>query len=189
MPARNNTKSVPIYQLKVTLEHSKPPIWRRIQVRADITLYKLHQTLQIAMGWTNSHLHQFIVGGVYYGEPNQDFDFEVVNEKRTRLHQIVRGMRAKFVYEYDFGDSWEHDIVVEKVLEPAATTHYPRCLMGRRSCPPEDVGGIWGYSHFLDAIQHAEHPEHDDYREWIGGDFDPEAFDLEAVNQELQQIR
>jgi Plasmid pRiA4b ORF-3-like protein len=189
MPTRNSTPPMPIYQLKVALKHSKPPIWRRIQVRAAITLYTLHQILQIAMGWTNSHLHQFIVGGVSYGEPDREFDVEVVNEKRTRLHQIVRGVRAKFVYEYDFGDSWEHDIVVEKVLAPEAPMHYPRCLTGRRSCPPEDVGGIWGYRHFLDAIQHAEHPAHDDYREWIGGDFDPEAFDLEAVNQALQQIR
>ena len=98
-------------------------------------------------------------------------------------------MKAKFVYEYDFGDSWDHDIVVEKALEPEAKTQYPRCITGRRSCPPEDVGGVWGYSHFLDAIQHEDHPEHDDYREWIGGDFDPEAFDLEEVNQELKQIR
>ena len=189
MPVPHITQPVQIYQLKVTLKYSKPPIWRRIQVRSDITLYKLHQILQIAMGWTNSHLHQFIVGGVYYGEPHPDFDFEVINEKRTRLHQIVRGVKAKFAYEYDFGDSWDHDIVVEKVLEPEAKTRYPRCLTGRRNCPPEDVGGIWGYSHFLDAIQHEVHPEHDDYREWIGGDFDPEAFDLEAVHQELQHIR
>jgi hypothetical protein len=97
MAARKNTQPVPIYQLKVTLKHSKPPIWRRIQVRADITLYKLHQILQIAMGWTNSHLHQFIVGGVYYGEPHPDFGFEVINEKRTRLNQIIRGVKAKFV--------------------------------------------------------------------------------------------
>jgi hypothetical protein len=85
--------------------------------------------------------------------------------------------------------SWEHDIVVEKVCEPEAKTQYPRCITGRRSCPPEDVGGLWGYSHFLDAIQHEDHPEHDDYREWIGDDFDPEAFDLEAGNQELQHLR
>ena len=81
MPAPNITQPVPIYQLKVTLTHSKPPIWRRIQVRPDITLYKLHQILQIVMGWTNSHLHQFIVGGVYYGEPHPDFGFEVINER------------------------------------------------------------------------------------------------------------
>lgn len=189
MPTPNITQPALIYQLKVTLKHSKAPIWRRIQVRSDITLYKLHQILQIVMGWTNSHLHQFIVSGIYYGEPDLDFDCEVINEKRTRLNQIVRGVKVKFVYEYDFGDSWDHDIVVEKVLEPEAKTHYLRCITGRRSCPPEDVGGIWGYSHFLDAIQHEDHPEHDDYREWIGGDFDPEVFDLEAVNQELKHIR
>ena len=189
MPTRNTPQSVPIYQLKVTLKQSKPPIWRRLQVKADITLYTLHQILQIAMGWTNAHLHQFIVGGVAYGEPDRECDLEVVNEKRTRLQQIVRGVRAKFVYEYDFGDSWEHDIVVEKVFALEAQTCYPRCLTGRRSCPPEDVGGIWGYRHFLDAIQHAEHPEHEDYREWIGGDFDPEAFDLAAIMRLRVRVR
>ena len=101
MPAKN---PVSIYQLKVTLKHSKPPIWRRIQVRSDTTLYKFHHILQIAMGWTNSHLHQFIADGVYYGEPDPDFDFAVVNEKRTRLNQIMSDLKDKCIYEYDFGD-------------------------------------------------------------------------------------
>ncbi len=125
MPAKN---PVSIYQLKVTLKHSKPPIWRRIQVKSDTTLSKFHHILQIAMGWTNSHLHQFIADGVYYGEPDPDYGFEMVNEKRTRLNQIVRGVKDKCVYEYDFGDGWDHEIVLEKVLAPEAKTRYPCCI-------------------------------------------------------------
>ncbi len=186
MPAKQNAS---IYQLKVTLKHSKPPIWRRIQVKEDATLYKLHQTIQVAMGWTNSHLHQFIADGVYYGELDTDVGFDVVSEDRTRLNKIVSAVKNKFVYEYDFGDGWVHEIVVEKILEPEAKTRYPRCITGKRNCPPEDVGGVWGYSGFLEAIQDKDHPEHEEYLEWIGDSFDPESFDLEEVNQELKQIR
>jgi hypothetical protein len=186
MPAKN---PVSIYQLKVTLKDIRPPIWRRIQVKEDTTLYKLHQIIQLAMGWTNSHLHQFIADGVYYGEPHPDFGFEVVNEKRTRLNQIMSNLKDKFVYEYDFGDSWEHEIVLENILEPETKTRYPRCIKGKRNCPPEDVGGVWGYSNFLEAIHNKDHPEHEEYLEWIGDSFDPEEFCLEDVNQELKQKR
>lgn len=179
----------PIYQLKVTLRHSKPPIWRRLQVRSDTTLYKLHHILQIAMGWTNSHLHQFIAYGVYYGEPDPYLEMDVVSERRTRLHQIVSDVKDKFLYEYDFGDGWEHEIVLEEILAPEPKVRYPRCLKGKRACPPEDVGGVWGYDEFLDAIQNEDHPEHATYCEWIGDTFDPEAFDVEEVNEVLKQIR
>jgi len=178
-----------IYQLKVTLKHSKPPIWRRIHVKAHTTLYKLHQIIQIAMGWTNSHLHQFIADGVYYGEPHPDFGFEVVSERRVRLHQIASDVREKFIYEYDFGDGWEHEIVVEKLLAPEPKVRYPRCIKGKRNCPPEDVGGVWGYADFLEAIEQADHPEHEAYLEWIGGSFDPEEFDSDMVNAGLRQVR
>ena len=187
MPAKQRDSS--IYQLKVTLKHSKPPIWRRIQVKEDTTLYQLHQTIQIAMGWTNSHLHQFIANEVYYGEPHPDFGFEVKSERRTRLNQIASEVKDKFIYEYDFGDGWEHEIVVEEIMEPASRQRYPRCIKGKRSGPPEDVGGVWGYDNFLEAIQNEEHPEHEEYLEWIGGSFDPEAFDCAEVNEELKQIR
>ncbi len=141
------------------------------------------------MGWTNSHLHQFIADGVYYGEPDPDFGFEVVNEKRTRLNQIMSDLKDKCIYEYDFGDGWDHEMVLEKVLAPEEKTRYPCCIKGKRHCPPEDVGGVWGYSNFLEALQQTEHPEHEEYLEWIGDSFDPEAFALEDVNQELQHIR
>ena len=179
MPSQKSAPSV--YQLKVTLKHSKPPIWRRLQVTADTTLYELHIVLQVAMGWTDSHLHQFIAHGQYYSDPL--FELDVIDESRARLSQLVTGIKDKFIYEYDFGDSWEHEILVEKVLTPEAKTHYPRCVKGKRACPPEDCGGVWGYEDFLEAIQDHDHPVHEDLLEWIGGEFDPEAFDVDEVNQ------
>jgi hypothetical protein len=178
-----------IYQLKVTLRGIKPPIWRRLQVRGDTTLDQLHEIFQVAMGWTDSHLHQFVVRSVCFGEPYPEEGFDVIDERRVRLEQIVQRAKDKFVYEYDFGDGWRHETVVEKLLDPEVGTVYPRCLAGRRHGPPEDVGGIGGYHHFLEAMGDAEHPEHDTYLEWIGGPFDPEAFDLTKVNQDLRQIR
>ena len=188
MPKKSNP-STPIYQLKVTLRGSKPPIWRRVQVRSDLTLYKLHQVLQLAMGWTNSHLHQFIAEGVYSGERDHDFDMDIVSERRTRLNQIVQEPKDRFIYEYDFGDGWEHDVVLEEVRAPEPRVRYPRCIKGRRNGPPEDVGGIGGYADFLEAIRNEDHPEHEEYLAWIGGEFDPEAFDLAETNEALEQIR
>ena len=187
MPVKKQPDS--IYQLKVTLNKSKPPIWRRIQVNSDITLYKLHQILQVVMGWFNVHLHQFIIRGKYYGIPDPDDpDFEIKNEKRVKLNQIVSRVGDKFIYEYDFGDGWEHIILLEKVLQPEAGVHYPICLKGKRACPPEDCGGIWGYNDLLEAIQDPAHPEHEDMLEWLGGSFDPEEFDLDEVNEKLKTI-
>jgi hypothetical protein len=189
MPAKKTTTTSMIYQLKITIKDSKPPIWRRIQVKDDTTLYKLHQIIQIAMGWMNSHLHQFIAGGVYYGEPDPEYGFDMVNEKRSRLQEIVCHVKDKCLYEYDFGDGWEHEILLEKILEPEAKTRYPCCLTGKRQCPPEDIGGVWGYMTFLEAIGDPDHPEHDEYLEWVEDAFDPEVFDVAAVNRELKQIR
>ncbi len=181
-----------IYQLKVTLKHSKPPIWRRLQVPGDISLAKLHHILQIAMGWSDYHLHQFEVSGAYYGVPDPDYKsmgFDMRDEKRLKLNQAAPAEKFKFRYEYDFGDSWEHEIVVEKILSPEAGLHYPRCLTGKRACPPEDVGGVWGYDSFLEAIKDPGHPEHEEMLEWVGGDFDPEVFGLEEINEALGRVR
>ena len=181
-----------IFQIKVTLRESKPPICRRIQVWEDTRLDKLHLILQEVMGWANSHLHQFIIGGSYYGEPHPDYDewgAEMRDEKRVRLRQIVTGEKFKFIYEYDFGDSWEHELLVEKILPPESGVYYPRCIKGKRAGPPEDVGGVWGYQSFLAAIRDPKHPQHEELLEWIGGKFDPEAFDLEAINQALYRLR
>ena len=186
MPAKKADDS-PVYQLKITLQGSKPPIWRRIQVRGSTTLAKLHAILQIVMGWTDSHLHQFIVGDVYYGIPDPDWGDEVKSERRVKLGHIVARVNDRLVYEYDFGDSWAHTIVVEQVLVPEPGTTYPVCLTGKRACPPEDVGGIWGYAEFLEAIRDPRHPEHATMLQWVGGHFDPQAFDVAAVNRAFKQ--
>ena len=180
-----------IYRMKVTLEDSKPPIWRRLLVRSDITLADLHRIIQVAMGWSDYHLHQFIVQGTYFGEPHPAYadDLDMHDEQEVTLRQIVAGEGFKFCYEYDFGDGWEHQVLVEKILPPEPDQRYPLCIKGRRACPPEDVGGVWGYLGFLEAIQDPDHPEHEEYLEWIGGEFDPEAFDLDAVNGKLRSLR
>jgi hypothetical protein len=191
MPAAKGkeAKPGPIYQLKITLRGSKPPIWRRVQVSGDITLYKLHQVIQVAMGWTDSHLHQFTAGGIDYGESAPEWGMEVKSERRAHLNQVAPAEKARFTYEYDFGDSWDHEILVEKIVPPEPGVHYPTCLTGKRACPPEDVGGIWGYEGFLESLRDPKHPEHDEYLEWVGGEFDPEAFDCAGVNAVLQQLR
>jgi hypothetical protein len=183
-----------IYQLKVTLRDSKPPIWRRIQVPGSITLLKLHRVLQVVMGWEDYHLHQYIVDGVYYGTRDPEFELpgmEMENERGVKLYQIAPDVGSRFVYEYDFGDGWQHQIVVEKLLPPIAGNDgkYPRCIAGKRACPPEDVGGVWGYGDFLKVIRNPAHPDRDGMLEWAGGDFDPEEFDLEDINNALKKVR
>ena len=178
-----------VFQIKVTLDNSSPPIWRRILVPGNATLEKLHDILQVAMGWTDSHLHQFIVGQTYYGEPHPEYGTEMRDEGRVKLSQIVAGAGFRFRYEYDFGDSWLHTLTVEKILPPEPGRQYPVCIEGKLACPPEDVGGMWGYYHFLEAIRDPEHPEHEDYLEWIGDDFDPEELDLDETNRILRRLR
>ena len=105
------------------------------------------------------------------------------------LSKVVKtGRKVRFIYEYDFGDSWQHEIVLEKTLEPEPGITYPRCIEGERACPPEDVGGIWGYAEFLDAISDPNHEDHDERVEWVGGEFDPEKFSVDKVNKELGEL-
>jgi len=189
MPRAKQPSAFAVYQLKVTLRDSKPPIWRRIQVTSDTRLSTLHRVLQVVMGWEGAHLHQFMAHGMYYGTPHPDFGFEVKNEKNVSLHQVVSEVKDKLIYEYDFGDSWEHELLVEKILPLEGGKHYPICLTGKRACPPEDCGGIWGYASFLEAIRDPEHPDHDEMVEWVGGEFDPDAFDLAEINRELQSLK
>lgn len=177
------------YQMKVTLEDIKPPIWRRIQVTSATSLYRFHKILQTVMGWSESHLHQFIIDEMHYGEPSPDYGFKMKNEKTVKLSHVVSGENTKFYYEYDFGDSWYHKILVEKILPLEPDKHYPVCLKGKRACPPEDCGGISGYYDFLKAIQDPNNPEHEHMLEWVGGSFDPEAFDLDEINRKLREIR
>lgn len=175
-----------VHQLRVTLLESDPPIWRRIQVPSTLTLAKLHRVLQAAMGWKESHLHQFHVGDERFGDPVPGLDLR--DARRVKLLQIAPAVGDVLIYEYDFGDSWEHEIVVEEIRDEGGK---PRalCLEGARACPPEDCGGVWGYENLLDALADPEHPEHEDMVEWMGGEWDPEAFDRDEVNRALRGIR
>lgn len=189
MAPRKSATAQTVYQLKITLEDAKPPIWRRVQVRDTATLQQLHQIIQLAMGWTDSHLHQFMIQGVEYGQPLPEYDFNVRNERTVKLNQLVTGEKFKFRYTYDMGDCWDHQILVEKILPPEADRRYPICLTGKRACPPEDCGGVWGYAEFVAAIQDSAHPDHEQMLEWIGGHFDPNEFDLDEVNEQLSVIK
>jgi hypothetical protein len=182
-----------IYQFKITLLGLKPPVWRRIQV-SDGTLDDLHEHIQTAMGWNNSHLHHFVIRGHRYGDPELlDDGFEDEDELRdstqTELSVLLAKARksTKVGYEYDFGDSWEHEVLFEECVPAEPGVRYPRCIEGARACPPEDVGGVWGYAEFLEAIHNPKHEEHVGMLEWIGGKFDPEKFSAVAATKEMRR--
>ncbi|MHB1326243.1 MAG: IS1096 element passenger TnpR family protein [Thermoleophilia bacterium] len=186
-PAKPNGVST-VYQLKIILKGSKPPIWRRIQT-PDTTLDRLSDYILTAMGWIGGHLHGFRARNQFYGVPDPEWGTQdMIDESTVRLSDIVSPRQKKFSYEYDFGDGWEHEALVEKVLEAEPGAVYPVCLTGRRACPPEDVGGIYGYYDFLEAIGDPGNPDHDDLLEWTGGEFDPVAFDLEETNEALKDV-
>jgi len=179
-----------LFQFRITLKEVKPPVWRRIQVK-DCTLDKLHEHIQTSMGWTNSHLHQFKIGDQLYGDPmllyenweKMDYD----DSTNTKLSDIVprSETRFRFEYEYDFGDGWEHDVLLEGCLRAEKGARYPICLEGERACPPEDVGGGWGYANYLQAIADPEHERHEELLGW-SGPFDPEAFDAGAATKRMR---
>jgi len=216
-------RTTSIYQIRVTLNGSKPPIWRKLVVPSDLVLGELHEVIQIAMGWTNSHLHQFRLRdkslkpgpqemarlfqkGVWddeflgrmrgervfvakvtsWGDPSE---LEGEDEDAFTLGEVCPKVKSKLIYEYDFGDGWEHIIEVQKIVEPELGVEYPVCLGGKKACPPEDCGGIYGYYHMLDVVADPDHEEHDDLVEWLGNDFDHDAFDLEEVNAILAEWR
>jgi len=175
--------SEPILSLKITLRGIRPRIWRRLVMPAASSLGDLHFAIQAAMGWDTSHLHVFKVGREHYGDP--EFVDEVSDEERLTLAAVRRSGINRFLYTYDFGDDWEHDVLIEKRAprpDPAAPEV---CVAGARKCPPEDCGGVFGYYDLLDALADPGHPGHAERLEWLEGAFDPEAFDLDAVNRRL----
>jgi hypothetical protein len=180
-----------LYQLKVTLRDIHPPVWRRLAVWEDTTLAQLHRVLQIVVGWEDYHLHQFVIGRRVYSVPDPDDDLyerRVIDESRVRLREVVPRVGTPFEYLYDFGDSWRHDLLLEAMVLPDPEAGYPRCLAGERSAPPEDAGGPSGYADYVEAMTDPGHEEHENMLQWRGP-FDPEAFSLTTVNQQLQEKR
>lgn len=181
-----------IIQLKITLAHTKPPIWRRILVDRNATFLELHYIIQIAMGWSNSHLFEFQFGDYRVGEVDHEFDDfgmgELLEASETTLDQMITGITSKFIYEYDFGDSWIHKIVVEKYLPRDKSAEYPLCIAGKLNCPPEDCGGIPGFYNLLEIIADKKHPERKETLQWLGGSYDPAHFDKDAVNKILKTL-
>ncbi len=174
-----------IYQLKVSLDHVAPPVWRRLLVPADVTLPNLHRILQIAMGWYDCHLHAFRTGEAAYLEPDPDAGMPLEgerDERRVRLGALLKRPRQSLKYEYDFGDGWEHTILLEKILEPEPGAAYPVCTAAKRACPPEDCGGPYGYMDLLEILADRKHPRHKELRDWTGGDFDAEAVYIADIN-------
>jgi len=165
-----------IYQLKVTLADVRPEVWRRVQVPGGYTLDRVHKVIQHAMGWQGYHLHSFEVDGVQYGEPDPDGELALRDELDVRLDAVAQ-KGGRLLYTYDFGDWWEHDVLVEDVFAAEPDEHYPLCVDGASACPPEDVGGAFGYSELLTALADPGHPRHDEVRRWVGPRFDPGAFD------------
>jgi Plasmid pRiA4b ORF-3-like protein len=188
---RKSDGPAPIYQIKVGLRGSKPPVWRRLEVPADISLARLHSIIQVAFDWYDCHMHVFETPYGEFGVADAELGHRA--ERPVNLEQVAPDVRSKIRYTYDFGDDWVHDILVEKVLDRDEAVGYPRCTGGRRAAPPEDCGGIWGYADLTEALTDPAHPEHDDKLEWLGlndaADFDPARFDAQAVTQALSRLR
>ncbi len=182
-------KETHIYQLKITLKGSRPPIWRRVLVPSDVKLNKLHDIVQTVMGWYNCHLHNFEVGGILYATPHPDDWEPVQDERKVKLQQVLFQEKTKILYVYDFGDNWEHEVLLEKIVTTEPGADDLLCVKGKRACPPEDCGGIWGYVDFLETIHDPDHEEHKSLLEWVGGAFDSEHFDLADINQRLKQLK
>jgi hypothetical protein len=180
-------KADQILQLKVTLAEVEPPVWRRQLVPAHMTLAKLHDALQAAMGWTNSHLHCFEIARRRIGMVGIEEDSpELEDERRVRVASVLPKKGAKLLNRYDYGDDWEHVIEVEGVTGPDRRLGYPLCIAGARACPPEDCGGAGGYEDLLTALAKPKDARHDELLTWVGGHFDPEGFDANAVNRLLR---
>lgn len=180
-----------VYQLKISLKGSEPQIWRRIHVPETYTFWDLHVAIQDAMGWEDYHLHEFEMRHpstgkkVRIGIPDKEAGFfrqEVIPEQKQKISNWFSMENRVAGYTYDFGDNWEHKIQLEKIVPRDKKIEYPVCIAGKRACPPEDCGGIWGYEGLLEAIKDPNHEEHEGMLEWIGGEFDPEHFDVKEVS-------
>ena len=180
-----------VYRFRITLQDADPAIWRRIETK-DVTLGELHELIQTAMGWTNSHLHQFEIAGRRYTDPRfmmDDLDdFGAIDYGGVQVSDLIseHGPNLRMGYEYDFGDGWQHDVVLEEVTQSEPGIRYPRCIDGERACPPEDVGGVYGFAHYAEAITDPSHSEHDEFLEW-SGPFDPAKFDAAQATRRMRK--
>lgn len=174
-----------VHQLKATIVGSKPPVWRRVVVPSRISLAESHEILQAAFGWWGYHLHEFEISGRRYGIDDGEGWEPPEDERRARLDMLA-GAGSSFTYTYDFGDDWRHKVAVEKVTPADPAVTYPACTGGRRACPPEDCGGVWGYENLLAMLADPTHEEHASMLEWVGGTFDPDAFDPADFAHRLQ---
>ena len=191
MPKKKK-RETPIYQLKIVLREIEPHIWRILQIKGSASLGKLHDYIQGVMGWTNSHLHEFIIKGLSYGSDEQFGeemdDHDMHDEKTIRLNKLLKEGDS-FEYIYDFGDYWEHDILVEKILPPKEGVYYPVCIYGERACPPEDCGSPTGYEELLAVLADPTHEDHKHFRGWAGEDYDPEECDFKKINRVIDNIK
>ena len=182
------------YQLRIELQEVEPLVWRRVLVPENVTLAKLHATLQGAMGWHGGHLHEFQIGRCRYGRPDEDDDGwsddgPLIDERRVRLNTLVEAGARRFTYLYDFGDGWEHTIKVEDMVTPQKGQPRILCIAGENACPPEDVGGPHSYLEFIATIKDPTHEDHSSMLRWVGGSFDPTTFDIADVNERLAEIK
>ncbi len=189
MPSKKEPAS--LYEIKITLLELTPEIWRLVVIPRDITLGNLHHVIQIAMGWEDNHLHEFEIGRKRYGQMiAEEFGFEdaTINEDIVHLNGVAKP-KAKFMYTYDFGDGWQHEIHIEREVESGSDKRQASCIAGENACPPEDCGGPFGYPDMVAILSDPQHEEYEDMREWVGEDFDPLQFDLTAVNRRLAKCK
>ncbi len=178
-----------IVQIKIKLLGvMKPPVWRRVQLRADTRLEQLHEILQAALGWENYHLHAFSFGEEEFGPRDPDLALDFADERKVTLGELT-DIGARFRYTYDFGDDWEHEILVEDLLDPAPDTHYPILVAAKGACPPEDCGGKWGYADLRAILADPSDEQHQEMLEWLGlensSEFDPNAVPSDTIDYEL----
>lgn len=178
-----------IAHLRIKLDDVEPVVLRRVQVPVMIRLDRLHLVLQAAMGWTNSHLYEIRVRDVRWGMPDPDYGDGPLDASKARLIDVLEDVGARSLkYLYDFGDGWEHSVRIERITDPAPGTTYPCLIEATGRCPPEDVGGPWGYREFLDAIADPKHEEHAERLEWIGGSFDPDVVDPQRLAKAVETL-
>ena len=180
-----------IARLKITLDDVKPVVMRRVEVTFDIRLDRLHLTFQAAMGWTNSHLYEIRAGGVGWSTPDPDADWagDFIDARKARLGDILEDIGTKTLkYLYDFGDGWEHTIKIERLIDPEPAILYPRLIQAKGHCPPEDVGGPWGYGELLEAIADPSHERHSELKEWLADDFKPNVVDVDGLSHDVADL-